>query len=347
MPIFEFDEFENSRTHAETGELLMNYWGYSTVGFFAPKAGYAATGKLGMQVDELKGLVKELHQNGIEVFLDVVFNHTAEGNERGPSISFRGLDNRTYYMLTPEGYYYNFSGTGNTLNCNNPVVRNLVLDCLRYWAAEYHIDGFRFDLAAILGPRPVGRAAAQSAAARVARLRPDSGQVQADRRGVGRGRPVPGRLASPPTAAGREWNGKYRDTVRRFLKGDDGHGRRHGPAPDGLARPLLRPRHRRVASTSSPATTASRWPTWSPTTTSTTRPTARTTSDGANDNNSWNCGVEGATDDPAISQLRRRQIKNAIAMLHGQPGRADDPDRATRWAARSTATTTPTATTPS
>ena len=133
--------------------MLYNYWGYSTVGFFAPKAGYAATGKFGMQVDEFKNLVKELHNAGIEIMLDVVFNHTAEGNEQGPYISFRGIDNQTYYMLTPEGYYYNFSGTGNTLNCNNPVVRNMVLDCLRYWASEYHIDGFRFDLAVDPGAR--------------------------------------------------------------------------------------------------------------------------------------------------------------------------------------------------
>ena len=156
MPVFEFDEFENSRPNPATGETLYNYWGYSTVGFFAPKAGYAATGRFGMQVDELKTLVKEFHKSGIEVILDVVFNHTAEGNERGPTISFRGLDNKTYYMLTREGYYYNFSGCGNTLNCNNPIVRNFVLDCLRYWAAEYHIDGFRFDLAAILGRDPWG-----------------------------------------------------------------------------------------------------------------------------------------------------------------------------------------------
>ena len=134
--------------------MVGNYWGYSTLGFFAPKSGYAAMGKLGMQVDELKALVKELHRNDIEVFLDVVFNHTAEGNEYGPYISFKGLDNKTYYMLTPEGYYYNFSGSGNTLNCNNPVVRDMVLDCLRYWAAEYHVDGFRFDLASILAATP-------------------------------------------------------------------------------------------------------------------------------------------------------------------------------------------------
>jgi glycogen operon protein len=149
MPIHEFDEFENSRVSPVSGKLLMNYWGYSNVGFFAPKAGYAATGKFGMQVDEVKTLVKELHKNGIEVILDVVFNHTAEGNEKGPYISYRGIDNKTYYLLTPEGYYYNFSGCGNTLNCNNPIVRNMILDCLRYWVADYHVDGFRFDLASI------------------------------------------------------------------------------------------------------------------------------------------------------------------------------------------------------
>jgi glycogen operon protein len=156
LPVYAYDEFENSRPSPVDGSLLMNYWGYSTVGFFAPKAGYAATGKLDMEVDELKALIKVLHKNGIEIILDVVFNHTAEGNEQGPHISFRGIDNKTYYMLTPEGYYYNFSGTGNTLNCNNPIVRNLVLDCLRYWAADYHVDGFRFDLASILGRAPDG-----------------------------------------------------------------------------------------------------------------------------------------------------------------------------------------------
>ena len=171
MPIFEFDEFENSKPNHETGETLLNYWGYSTVGFFSPKAGYAATGKLGMQVDEFKNTIKELHQNGMEIILDVVFNHTAEGNERGPYISFRGIDNQTYYMLTPEGYYYNFSGCGNTLNCNNPIVRNLVLDCLRYWASEYHIDGSRFDF----GTRSLGCAVNQSSPIRNPGFRSDFG----------------------------------------------------------------------------------------------------------------------------------------------------------------------------
>ncbi len=242
MPVYEFDEFENSRTDPATGEWLCNYWGYSTVGFFAPKAGFAATGRLGMQVDELKTLVKELHKAGIEVMLDVVFNHTAEGNERGPTISFRGLDNKTYYMLTPEGYYFNFSGTGNTLNCNNPVVRNVVLDCLRYWAAEYHIDGFRFDLAAILGRDASGAPLSQPAAAGDAGARPGAGALQADRRGVGRGRPLPGRQLPGVRAVG----GVERQVPRhraQVPQGRAGAGRRAGHPDAGLARPLRRPRH--------------------------------------------------------------------------------------------------------
>jgi glycogen operon protein len=151
LPVFEFDEQETSRVNPLTGERLWNFWGYSTIGFCAPKAGYAATGRLGMQADEFKALVKKLHRHGIQIILDVVFNHTAEGDEGGPTISFRGLDNDTYYMLTRDGRYYNFSGCGNTMNCNHPVVREFVIDCLRHWVAEYHIDGFRFDLASILG----------------------------------------------------------------------------------------------------------------------------------------------------------------------------------------------------
>ena len=133
MPVFAFDEFENERI--VDGRPLLNYWGYSTVGFFAPKAGYAASAALGLEADELKALIRRLHRNGIRVILDVVFNHTAEGDERGPVISYRGIDNRTYYMLTPDGHYLNFSGCGNTMNCNNPVVRNAVLDSLRYWVS--------------------------------------------------------------------------------------------------------------------------------------------------------------------------------------------------------------------
>ncbi|PJF24546.1 MAG: glycogen debranching enzyme, partial [Phototrophicales bacterium] len=224
MPIYEFDEFEHSKPSPITGELLMNYWGYSTVGFFAPKAGYAATGKNrdGTQVaDELKTLIKELHANGIEIMLDVVFNHTAEGNEKGPTISFKGIDNRTYYMLTPEGYYFNFSGTGNTLNCNNPVVRSMVLDALRYWAAEYHIDGFRFDLAAILGRDQNGAPLSNPPLLEQLAYDPILGKCKLVAEAWDAGGLY--QVGSFP-AYGRwaEWNGKFRDTVRRFIISEPG-----------------------------------------------------------------------------------------------------------------------------
>lgn len=149
MPIFEFDETMNSRTIDD--KQLLECWGYNTVGFFAPNSSYAAANEHNQEGTELKTLIRELHANGIEVILDVVFNHTAEGNEKGKTISFKGLDNNIYYMLTPDGNYYNFSGCGNTLNCNHPVVQQLILECLRYWTINYRVDGFRFDLASILG----------------------------------------------------------------------------------------------------------------------------------------------------------------------------------------------------
>jgi len=312
MPIFEFDEFENSRAGPD-GSLLMNYWGYSTVGFFAPKAGFAATGKLGMQVDELKALVKELHKNGIEVFLDVVFNHTSEGNERGPCVSLRGIDNKTYYMLTPQGYYYNFSGTGNTLNCNNPVVRSMVVDCLRYWATEYHIDGFRFDLASVLGRAPSGAPMSNPPLLESLAFDPVLARCKLvaeawDAGGLYQVGSFPG--------YGRwaEWNGKYRDCVRKFLKGEPGqigematrlqgspdlYGWRGATASvnfvtchDGFTLCDL-------VSYNEKHNTAN----------------GEHNGDGANDNESWNCGAEGPTADQAINALRRRQMKNALAIL--------------------------------
>lgn len=314
MPIYEFDEFEDSRKSPVTGELLVNYWGYSTVGFFAPKAGYAATGKLGMQVDEVKALVKELHKNGMEVILDVVFNHTAEGNHQGPTISFRGLDNKTYYMLTPEGYYFNFSGCGNTLNCNNPIVRNMVLDCLRYWASEYHIDGFRFDLAAILGRDQWGVPLANPPLLESLAFDPILAKCKLIAEAWDAGGLY--QVGSFP-AFGRwaEWNGKYRDGVRKFIKGDGSAGdmaQRLQGSPD-----LYAPSGRAPATSINFITAhdgftladmvsyndkhneANGWD----------------NTDGGNDNDSWNCGAEGWTDDPGINALRRRQIRNALAIL--------------------------------
>jgi glycogen operon protein len=312
MPICEFDEFENSRT-APNGALLMNYWGYSTVGFFAPKAGYAAMGKLGTQVLELKALVKALHRNGIEIILDVVFNHTAEGNERGPCISFRGIDNKTYYMLTPDGYYFNFSGTGNTLNCNNPVVRSLVLDCLRYWVTEYHIDGFRFDLASILGRDPWGAPLSNPPLLESLAFDPVLGRSKLiaeawDAGGLYQVGSFPG--------YGRwaEWNGKYRDCVRRFIKGDAGlvgeMAQRLNGSPDLYGR--------RGATASVNFVTCHDGFTLHDLVSYNAKRNAdngEDNRDGANDNESWNCGTDGPTHDPAINALRRRQMKNAVLLL--------------------------------
>ena len=313
LPVYEFDEFENSRRSPQTGEMLLQYWGYGTIGFFAPKTGFAATGRRGLQVDELKTLIKELHRNGIEVFLDVVFNHTAEGNEMGPYISFRGLDNQTYYMLTPEGYYFNFSGTGNTLNCNNPVVRNMVLDCLRYWAAEYHIDGFRFDLASVLGRDSSGAPLSNPPLLESLAYDP----ILAKCKLIAEAWDAGGLYqvgSFPAYSRWAEWNGKYRDGVRRFLKGEAGlvgeMGQRLRGSPDLYAR--------RGPTASVNFLTAHDGFTLNDLVSYNDKhneANGEGNNDGANDNNSWNCGWEGPTDDPGINWLRRKQMKNATAML--------------------------------
>ena len=315
MPVFEFDEFENSRIHPDTGERLYNYWGYSTVAFFAPKAGFASTGKFGMQVDEFKQLVKELHRANIEVILDVVFNHTAEGNEYGPSISFKGLDNKIYYMLTPEGYYYNFSGTGNTLNCNNPVVRNLVLDCLRYWASEYHIDGFRFDLASILGRDPWGAPLNNPPLLESLAFDPilSSCKLIAEAWDAG-GLYQVGTF--PAFGRWSEWNGKYRDTARRYLKGDEGQVGELAQRIQGS--PDLYQWNGRSQATSINFITCHDGFTLADLVSFDQKhneANGEFNRDGGDDNHSWNCGAEGWTDNPEILELRRKQAMNALGLL--------------------------------
>lgn len=313
MPVQEFDELDNTFTNPITGERLLNYWGYSTVGFFAPKASYAATGYLGMEADELKALIKLLHGNGIEVILDVVFNHTAEGDEEGQTFSFRGLDNKTYYMLRPDGSYQNFSGCGNTLNCNNPVVRDMVIDCLRYWVAEYHIDGFRFDLASILGRDSHGNPLANPPLLEALAHDPVIGQTKLIAEAWDAGGMY--QVGSFP-AYGRwaEWNGRYRDGLRRYLKGDLGLAREMAQLIQG-----------------SPNLYAERGPTASVNFITChdgfslidlfsynekhNLANGENNRDGHNDNHSWNWGVEGPTDDPAINELRLRLMKNAFAIL--------------------------------
>lgn len=313
MPIFEFDELENDRINPLTGERLYNYWGYSTIGFYAPNASYAATASAAMQADEFKATVKDLHRNGIEVILDVVFNHTAEGDERGPTISFRGLDNQVYYMLKPDGRYFNFSGCGNTLNCNHPVVRDFVLNCLRYWVEAYHIDGFRFDLASILGRDAQGTPLPNPPLVEAMAMDPVLAKTKLIAEAWDAGGlyqvgtfPAYGRWA--------EWNGKFRDCVRRFLKGDMGQVREFSQRLVG-----------------SPDLYATRGPTASVNfvtchdgftladlvsyNTRHNEANGEGNRDGSTENWSWNCGAEGDTTDPKILALRQKQIRNALTML--------------------------------
>ena len=320
MPIFEFDETMNARE--VNGNRLLEYWGYNTVSFFAPNTSYTSVNEYNREGTELKTLIKALHDNGIEVILDVVFNHTAEGNELGRTFCFKGFDNNIYYMLTPDGNYYNFSGCGNTLNCNHPVVQQMILECLRYWTVNYRVDGFRFDLASILGRNedgspmnnpPLLRTLASDPLLRNVKLIAEAwdagGMYQ-----VG-SFPASGRWA--------EWNGRYRDSLRGFLKGDcwqawdaawsiSGSGDLYGgyydnpkgnyagynscvnflTCHDGFTMYDLyayNDKHNEMNG-------------WDNT-------------DGANDNRSWNCGAEGETDDPEVLKLRYRMIRNACAVL--------------------------------
>ena len=315
MPIHEFDEFENNRISPVDGRRLFNLWGYSNVGFFAPKAAYASTGKFGMQVDELKNMIKRLHANGIEVILDVVFNHTAEGNEQGPYISYRGIDNKTYYMLTPDGHYYNFSGCGNTLNCNNPNVRDMIVESLRYWVVDYHIDGFRFDLAAILGRDQNGHPMSNPPLLESLAHDPILGKTKLiaeawDAGGLYQVGSFPswGRWA--------EWNGKFRDSMRRFLKSDqdvlgDVKERIIG-SPD-----LYASQGRGIKASVNFITAHDGFTLMDLVSYNSKHNEANgeDNRDGENHNNSWNCGCEGDTDDPEVIALRNRQVKNAITML--------------------------------
>ena len=323
MPIFEFDEMQDLRNYE--GKRLMDYWGYNTVSYFAPNTSYTSKPEYNREGTELRVMIRELHEAGIQVILDVVFNHTAEGNEDGHFISFKGFDNNIYYMLTPEGSYYNFSGCGNTVNCNHPVVQEMIVECLHYWTVNYHIDGFRFDLASILGRSE------------------DGSPMQYP--------PLLQRLAMDPLLAGvwliaeawdaggmyqvgsfpawnrwAEWNGKYRDEMRSFLKGE------YWLAPEAAKRMIGSP-----DLYSNDASEQGRSPHgylgynssvnfltchdgftlydlyaynnkhndvngWNNT-------------DGTDDNRSWNCGTEGPSLDPAVDQLRHRMMKNAMAVL--------------------------------
>ena len=313
MPVFEFDEMRDARLIDEN--LLLDFWGYNPVSFFAPNTSYSSSKEYNREGMELKSLIKELHDQNMEVILDVVFNHTAEGNEFGPSFSFKGFDNQIYYMLTPDGHYYNFSGCGNTLNCNHPVVQNMILDCLRYWVIENRVDGFRFDLASILGRNEDGTPLHQPPLLRSLAFDSILGNVKLIAEAWDAGGLY--QVGSFPSwKRWAEWNGRYRDDMRRFLKGDDflsqAAARRITGSPD-LYDPVFRGRNASVNfltchdgftlydlySYNEKHNEANGWG----------------NTDGADDNNSWNCGVEGDTTDPSVLALRRKMMMNACAVL--------------------------------
>jgi len=323
MPVFEFDEHENTRLNPATGERLQNVWGYSPLSFFAPHLAYAGTTSGRVALREMKRMVKAFHSAGLEVILDAVFNHTGEPERGGAISSLRGIDNAVYYMLAPvTGEDRNYSGCGNTLNCNHPVVRNLIMDCLRYWVTEVHIDGVRFDLASIMGrgqdgsvlsnPPLIEDIAADPVLANIkliAEAWDAAGLYQVGEFSVG------GRWA--------EWNGKFRDDIRRFLRGDAGMvpllATRLAGSADLFQADGRSPCHSVNFVTCHDGFTLADLVSFDQKHNESNGEKSR---DGTDENFSWNCGAEGPTGDRSILQLRRRQQRNFATLLmvsHGVP----------------------------
>ncbi|MCL2741090.1 MAG: alpha-amylase family glycosyl hydrolase [Oscillospiraceae bacterium] len=313
MPVFEFDETLDAREHE--GNELIDYWGYNPVCFFSPNTSYAAATEHNREGYELKRLIRALKESGIEVILDVVFNHTAEGDEDDHIFSFKGIDNNIYYMLKPDGLYHNFSGCGNTLNCNHPIVRQFILECLRYWVVNYRVDGFRFDLASILGRNEDSTPMSSPPLLHSLAFDPILSGVKLIAEAWDAGGLY--QVGSfPAWSRWAEWNGRYRDDMRSFLKGD------HGFTSTALQRisgsediycPMERGSQASVNfitchdgftlndlySNGRKHNHVNGWD----------------GADGTDDDRSWNCGVEGETDDPEINALRRRLMRNACAIL--------------------------------
>lgn len=316
MPVTDFLETDSTLVAPATGKPLLNFWGYHPISFFALKASYAADARLGGEVREFKAMVKAFHDAGIEVILDMVYNHTGEGDERGATISFRGLDNSVYYILDPEtGRDLNFSGCGNTLNCNHPVVRDLILDSLRYLVTEMHVDGFRFDLASILGRGTGGEVLANPPL--LERIAGDP--VLANVKLIAEAWDAAGLYqvgSFPNWGRWAEWNARFRDDIRRFWKG----------APDMVSALSTRlcgsedlyrgggraPYHSVNFVTSHDGFTLADLVSYNE---KHNNANGEMNRDGLNENDSWNCGVEGPTSDPAIVMVRQRQMKNLAATL--------------------------------
>ncbi|MCS6852564.1 MAG: glycogen debranching protein GlgX [Gemmataceae bacterium] len=315
LPIHEFDECDCPFTNPLTGERLRNFWGYNSIAFAAPKASYASTGAEHGQVTEFREMIRAFHHAGIEVYLDVVFNHTGEGDHRGRTYSFRGLDNELYYLLAPDGSYLNFSGCGNTVNCNHPVVRDLIMTCLRYWVADMHVDGLRFDLASVLGRDRFGNVLVEPPV--VEQIAEDA--VLADTKLIAEPWDAAGLYQVGRFPFGRrwsEWNSHYRDDVRRFWRGDFGMAGALATRMCGSA-DLYESSGRLPKHSINFVTCHDGFTLWDLVSYNRKHNEANgeDNRDGVNENYSWNCGVEGETDDPEILGLRRRQAKNLIATL--------------------------------
>jgi glycogen operon protein len=323
LPVTEFDEADNYRKNPLTGEPLHNFWGYHPLAWFAPKAAYAAEPGAGSQVREFKAMVKAMHDAGIEVILDMVFNHTGEGNEQGRTLSLRGIDNSVYYLVDEQtGAYANYSGCGNTVNCNHPVVRDLIIDCLCYWVTEMHVDGFRFDLASILGRGTNGEVLANPPLLERIAGHP----ILANTKLIAEAWDAAGLYqvgTFPNFGRWAEWNGKFRDDIRSFVRGDRGMvptlATRLAGSSDLYQDDGRAPFHSINFVTSHDGFTLADLVSYA---NKHNQANGEFNSDGDNAGNSANHGVEGETDDPAICALRARQVRNFAVLLilaHGVP----------------------------
>ncbi len=315
LPVHEFDEDDCPFTNPLTDEKLRNFWGYNSIAFAAPKAAYAAAARDHGQVYEFREMVRAFHEAGIEVILDVVFNHTGEGDDRGRTYSFRGLDNELYYLLAPDGSYLNFSGCGNTVNCNHPVVRDLIMTCLRFWVAEMHVDGLRFDLASVLGRDRKGNVLIEPP---IIEMIAEDG-VLADTKLIAEPWDAGGLYQVGLFPFGRrwsEWNARFRDDVRRFWRGDEGMAGELATRLCGSA-DLYEGSGRLPHHSVNFITCHDGFTLWDLVSYNEKHNEANgeNNRDGGDANFSWNCGVEGPTRDPSVLRLRRRQAKNLFATL--------------------------------
>jgi len=315
LPVQEFDERENPRVDPATGRRLTNFWGYSPLAFFAPEGRYSHLGADGRQVDAFKSMVKALHAAGIEVILDVVFNHTAEGDQRGPTVSLRGLDNRIYYMLSDGGARYrNLTGCGNTVNCNHPVVRSLIRDCLRYWVVEMHVDGFRFDLASVLGRDAAGELLVNPPLIELITEDP----VLRDTKLIAEAWDAAGayQVGSFPGVRWSEWNGRFRDDVRSFWLGGTGmlgaFATRLAGSADLYEASGRTPQHSINFVTCHDGFTLRDLVSYSR---RHNEANAEDNRDGCPEELCANHGVEGETEDPDVLQVRSRQVRNLLVSL--------------------------------